>query len=687
MGQNSLPAAVAANLLCLLKPGSRGLVDFAAASAIGKAASAAKMQELSGRMAGGEVELLLLHEANPAFSLPSSWGFAEHLQKVPTIVSFSACPDETTSLAHLVLPVHTPLESWGDHSPQDGVTGLMQPVMGPLFDTRHQGDLLLKTGKEAGAGNKLPWPDFYGLLHDAWRRRLAGPGSSFESIWRKAVQRGGDWKEGDKAAGPVSLASGFDYAFPKPEAGSVPAQTALPLVVYPTIQFFDGRNANRLWLQELPDPVTQTTWGGWVEMHPRTAALSGSRKKATSSGSAPSMASSRSRFFPSAPWRRGGWPCRSARAIPGSAALQTVNRPIRWSCFRPESILFPGESSRLPRCPSKRPTGGTRLPTPTAAFSKRDERSSSLNLSPATARPWPPAADRTSICPCRADSSKRRIFIPPTSTRITAGAWWSISTAASAAGLAWSPATAENNVAVVGREQVLLGREMSWLRIQRYFSDDGETIHYLPMLCQHCDEAPCEAVCPVFAPHHSVEGLNNQVYNRCFGTRFCSQNDPYKVRRFNWFTFTRPTPLDWQLNPDVTVRQKGVMEKCSFCVQRIVEAKIEAQKQGRKVRDGDFTTACAQTCPDGRPGFREPPRPGEPGFPSDSRREGLPGLPGAQYEAGRHLSEETDPGGLSVNQPASPMTYREINDRILGAMSRPTRSYYACCWRSASPGS
>ena len=140
----------------------------------------------------------------------------------------------------------------------------------------------------------------------------------------------------------------------------------------------------------------------------------------------------------------------------------------------------------------------------------------------------------------------------------------------------------ENNVAVVKREQVLKGREMSWIRVQRYFDDDGKAAKWLVMLCQHCDNAPCEYVCPIFAPQHSVEGLNNQIYNRCFGTRFCSQNDPYKVRRFNWFTFTRPEPLKWQLNPDVTVRQKGVMEKCSFCVQRIIEAKLDAKAKGRE---------------------------------------------------------------------------------------------------------
>jgi Fe-S-cluster-containing dehydrogenase component len=149
----------------------------------------------------------------------------------------------------------------------------------------------------------------------------------------------------------------------------------------------------------------------------------------------------------------------------------------------------------------------------------------------------------------------------------------------------------------VGRNRVLMGRQMSWLRIERYFEQPDPLIRFLPMLCQHCDEAPCESVCPVFAPNHSREGINNQVYNRCIGTRFCNQNCPYKVRRFNWFTWTHDPPLEWQLNPDVTVRTKGVMEKCSFCIQRIVETKMKAKRENRIVRDGEFAPACVQTCP------------------------------------------------------------------------------------------
>ena len=157
---------------------------------------------------------------------------------------------------------------------------------------------------------------------------------------------------------------------------------------------------------------------------------------------------------------------------------------------------------------------------------------------------------------------------------------------------------AENNVGVVGELRIIQGREMAWLEIVRYHDERRmERVMFMPMLCQHCDNAPCESVCPVYAPHHSSEGLNNQIYNRCIGTRFCSQNCPYKVRRFNWFTWELPEPMNLQLNPDVTVRSKGVMEKCSFCIQRIKVARTVAKNENRLIRDGEVAPACVQTCP------------------------------------------------------------------------------------------
>ena len=159
---------------------------------------------------------------------------------------------------------------------------------------------------------------------------------------------------------------------------------------------------------------------------------------------------------------------------------------------------------------------------------------------------------------------------------------------------------AENNIGIVGVDRVLEGREMGWLSIERYHDPEQmEKVTFLPMLCQHCDNAPCESVCPVYAPHHSKEGLNNQIYNRCIGTRYCVQNCPYKVRRFNWFDWPWPEPTNLQLNPDVTVRSKGVMEKCSFCIQRIKAARNVAKNEKRMIRDGEVQPACVQTCPTG----------------------------------------------------------------------------------------
>ena len=190
---------------------------------------------------------------------------------------------------------------------------------------------------------------------------------------------------------------------------------------------------------------------------------------------------------------------------------------------------------------------------------------------------------------------------------------------------------------------------MAWLQIERYHDERRlERVMFLPMLCQHCDNAPCESVCPVYAPHHTAEGLNNQIYNRCIGTRFCSQNCPYKVRRFNWFTCEWPEPLNLQLNPDVTVRSKGVMEKCSFCIQRIKEARTVAKNENRLIRDGDVTTGLRPDLPDRGPGFRQPHGQGKPRAQALRRPAGLPGHGVSQHETGGDLFEEGFTRGMRI---------------------------------------
>lgn len=598
---NATETAVAANLLSTLKPGSLETIDFAAASSYTKVAPARSLKELSDRMRSGEVDLLLLYGANPVFSLPRSWEFAEAVRSVPSVVSFSSAVDETSALAHLVLPSHTSFEAWGDYSPRPGVTGFLQPVMGPVFDTRHIGDILISTGRKAGGAKRFPWKNFYGALLGYWTRawKEAGGSGSFETFWQQAVQRGGHWT-GPSPAPPapdVSAPLREDFRFPPPQ--SFPGGDSMPLVIYPTVQFFDGRAANRMWVQEIPDPMTQVTWGGWIEIHPETAKGKNIRKEdllrvKTPHGTVDVPA------LPiyTVPEGVAAIPVGQGHTDYGRFASGTPASPFE--LLPPEVDPVSGGLRRPQLFADIRKTGGTFRIANTDGSYFQEGRDIVHTVSLEEQRRAAKAGEKPHIFyPMPDGYLKSKDFYPAHHHKDYR--WCMVVDLDRCIGCSACVVAcyAENNVALVGRKRVLEGREMSWLRVQRYFEKDRQAARWLVMLCQHCDNAPCEYVCPVYAPHHNVEGLNTQIYNRCFGTRFCSQNDPYKVRRFNWFTFTRPGALKLQLNPDVLVRQKGVMEKCSFCVQRIVEAKIEARSKGRKVRDGDFTTACAQTCPTG----------------------------------------------------------------------------------------
>ncbi|MCX5898775.1 MAG: molybdopterin-dependent oxidoreductase, partial [Proteobacteria bacterium] len=264
---NPTETAVAANLLCSLIPGTHETIDLAQLSVISETAPAAHMKELTEQMQRKEVALLFINTANPVFTLPQAWEFQAGMAAVPFVVSFSSARDETSERADLILPTNTPLESWGDYSPRTSVIGFMQPVMGAVFNTRHLGDILLSTGRKLFGTEKFPWNNFYALLRETAKRgAAAGAG---ENSWNEAMKKGGVWESRDVAPALLPFKySGFSFPVLKASA-SLP--DSFEFITYPTIQFFDGRGANRPWLQELPDPITQITWGGWVEIHPDTA--------------------------------------------------------------------------------------------------------------------------------------------------------------------------------------------------------------------------------------------------------------------------------------------------------------------------------------------------------------------------------------------------------------------------------
>ncbi|MFZ2448201.1 MAG: molybdopterin-dependent oxidoreductase [Syntrophobacteraceae bacterium] len=597
---NAVETAVAANFLCTMKPAGIEAIRFDEESSYTRAAGADTIKEITTRMKAGEVDLLLVYGVNPAYSLPKSWKFAEAMQSVPTVVSFASAVDETASLAHMVLPAHTPLESWGDYSPRTGVTGFLQPVMGPVFDTKHIGDVLIATGKKAKGAERFPWKDYRGALDAYWERAWseAGGKGAFDSFRRDGLMRGGYWTSAgpDAALQPPPAPTAFK--FPEPDQGPKQGE-GLPLVIYPTIQFFDGREANRMWVQEIPDPMTQVTWGGWVEIHPETAQKLGIEKEQV--------------LLLKTPHGSIEVPALPIYTVPrGTLAIPVGQGHTRFGRFadglpaNPMELL-PGEIDAVSGGIARPPlhadihrTGRTLAIANTDGSYFQHGREIVVTMGLDEVKKAAASGKKPKIdYPLPSGYEKSRDFYPPHEHKDYRWCMVVDLDRCIGCGACVTACYAENNVAVVGKKQVVMGREMSWIRVQRYFDDDARGAKWLVMLCQHCDNAPCEYVCPVYAPHHTDEGLNTQVYNRCFGTRFCSQNDPYKVRRFNFFTYTRPEPLNWQLNPGVTVRMKGVMEKCSFCIQRIIEAKLHAKGEGRKVRDGEFTTACAQTCPTG----------------------------------------------------------------------------------------
>ena len=585
---------IAVNLLNYIAGNIGRTVRFYETQERPQVSSYAALLSLLDEMRRGEIPLLLLANTNPAFSLPPSSGFAEVLTRVPFVVSFSSFPDETTQQADLVLPDHTPLESWGDSQPEAGVYGLMQPVVQPVFETQALGETLVSvaTQVDAALSEPLPWKNFFEYVQAAWKERHGKrrePGD-FDTFWRQALQQGGVWQAQEPL--PVQLSPAvFETSFSEPAFDSADEDT-LTFIAYPSSRYYDGRGANKPWLQELPDPLTQAVWDSWLEIHPETAERLGIAQGDLLTITSPHGSIEASAYC-YAGLRRDAvaMPIGLGHSAYGRYAQGHGANPVDLLSAQPEPAAggFPWLSTtvRLART-------GKRAPLVTTDGSRQQ-----LGRGIAQAVTAGQHDDHSHVDP--AEHPVRDMYPEVEYAEYR----WGMSIDLSACigcGACVTACYAENNIPVVGEAMVAQGREMSWLRIERYFEEpqegtDAPEVRFAPMLCQHCGNAPCEPVCPVYATYHNPEGLNAQIYNRCVGTRYCANNCSYKVRRFNWGEADWPEPLNRQLNPDVTIRESGVMEKCTFCVQRIQAGKDHAKDEDRPVRDGEVTPACAQTCP------------------------------------------------------------------------------------------
>ncbi|MDH3207313.1 MAG: 4Fe-4S dicluster domain-containing protein [Gemmatimonadota bacterium] len=620
--------ATAANLAVMILNDVAGnvgtTVHYDTAGAGGAAGASngyAAIDQATTAMASGDVGVAIVHGTNPAYSLPAASGFREAFEQVPFKVAFASAMDETSALADLILPDRHFLESWGDSAPRPGVMAIQQPVMEavPMFDSKQAGDALLAVSSRLG--NDLGAATFYEYLQTQHRDFAGTTGSDFDEAWRQALRNGVVEFAAPASPTPQLRAPQTALTFNPPV---LDGSGDLTLLVHPSARFGGGEFSNSPWLQELPDPVSKITWHSWLEMNPHTGEERGIR-----TGDIVTVESPHGSLdvpvwlYPgiredAVALAMGGGHTAMGRYADGSGVNALDLLPA--VAEQPSGALV-----TLATTVTVTNTGtGRRLATIEGSSDQHD-------------RPIAPAVQLALLGEAAEEAEEEHGelmelqgvggFVPVPAEGGAPGAFplegarhgeyadahegprWAMAidldkcTGCSACVTACQ---AENNVPWVGEDQVVMGRDMNWIRIERYYEHVDATqagdldVRFLPMLCQHCGNAPCEPVCPVFATYHTPEGVNAQIYNRCVGTRYCANNCPYKVRVFNWYRYTDavPEPLNWQWNPDVTVRDNGVMEKCSFCMQRIRDAENRAAlEEGRPVRDGEVVPACEQSCP------------------------------------------------------------------------------------------
>jgi len=580
----------------------------------------AKVSQLLSDMKAGKVGALIMHNTNPVYTLPKGNDFTDALKKVELSVTFTMSADETANASQYVIATPHYLESWGDVMIKKGKYSLVQPTINKLFDTRQFQDTLLKwTGSSES---------YYDYLKGQWQSNLL-EGKS----WNKTLHDGtfnSELPESEVIVNEVDIDA----------AGSILSKVKgsdLELSVYTKIGLGDGNQANNPWLQELPDPITRTTWDNYLLISRLDAekyglknwtvdngALNGDMVNVTANGvtinnvpvyiqpgqtpGSVALAMGYGRTSLKKEMNVGVNAYPFAGGIFQNAAIEKVSGEHKFACVQLQHTIM-GREGEI-----------TKEATLADFVSKPKEE---WNQEPLF------SLDHQEVTQDKVDLWEK--FDDTIGTKFNLSIDLASCTGCAACVIACH---AENNVAVVGKHEIRVTRDMHWLRIDRYYSSDmtvekgkeegifgsGEYLNALthpsddpevlfqPVMCQHCNHAPCETVCPVGAISHGHQGQNQMIYNRCIGTRYCANNCPYKVRRFNWFKYADNNEFDFNmnndlgkmvLNPDVVVRSRGVMEKCSLCIQKTQVTILNAKKEGRPVADGEFETACSNACASG----------------------------------------------------------------------------------------
>jgi MoCo/4Fe-4S cofactor protein with predicted Tat translocation signal len=537
------------------------------------------IRDLVSDMRAGKVDLLVIIDGNPAYDAPADLNFADALKNtnIPLRVHLGLYQDETAELCQWHINEAHYLEAWGDARAYDGTVSIVQPLIAPLYDGKSVYELIATLVGQ-------PDPSSHEVVQSYWKKQH--PGADFEMFWRKSLNDG--WIEGTAYA-PKQVSVRPLPSLPEPSA---PASGAIEINFRRDPSIYDGRFSNNGWLQELPKPMSKMTWDNPVLVGPAMAERLGLKsedmieielngKKVT------------------APvWVQAGHPDNSITVFLGYGRRRAGRvgsgagfdfYPLRYSATpwvaAGVNLTKTGETYKLATTQGYQTMDTPVGQRPLVRTASLDE----YRKEPAFAREEEPPKDLTLYKPYPYDKEPY--------------AWGMAIDLNACVGCnnCILACQSENNIAVVGKEQCVIGRHMHWIRVDAYYQGDRDNpkAYFQPVPCMQCENAPCEVVCPVGATVHSSEGLNDMVYNRCVGTRYCSNNCPYKVRRFNFLLFQDwETPqLKMMRNPDVTVRSRGVMEKCTYCVQRISEHRIDSEREDRKIEDGKLQTACQQSCP------------------------------------------------------------------------------------------